>query len=870
MEDRGEKPDIEPGLDNEAFDALERDFHDFLRQLVGDESLQSFRVEYEKLHRALKKSHESEKRLIRRCKELNAEIVSNAAKVRTALKLSHEDANTISSLKKEIDKAFKMVNASREKERLAKETIEQLKAEITNLGKLVQQGAGISVGQESTLNELLREKEELLRMREELQSHNEQLKTRISELHERIQYSESEKAQQEQEIRDLNSTIQARKSECEREALRRVRAEKQLQEKESEITRLQADIAADQQRFAQQKQKEMDKEADYQRRLRLQDEYQRQMVDLQNQYDRSKGVIDRLQAENARLEQQRNHDQIIIRNLDEEGKRVRDEKAKIIAERDRIDRQMHQHIEESRKYMNLHKTKVEEIRALEREKDREHRRLNEFVQKLSLEKNRSKAQEERVQEQRTLVQQAESNTKVAHSQIETLLMEIEKYKREAEKKRALITRLEKERDSYSKQRDHAHARFEEAMQELKMRGIKAQELENRIKFEREKNQQQQNLYETVRTERNVYSRDLMNATDQISELRRKFKIMEHQVEQLKEEIKAKDKALVEENFTLRRSKSKVEALGKQNEECHREIQSAEATIKSHKDEIHKLGHIISTSEAQVKRQREEYKAVMNQRDILGSQLIRRNDELALLYEKIKIQQSTLNKGEVQYRARLDDIRVLRQKMGDLKTNNSVLRSKVDCIQALKTDVVRLERDLLEERRKTRALTEELENPMNVHRWRRLSGSDPETYDMLVKIQTLQRRLIRKQEEVVEMQLKLEDKERLYNKLKDILRRQPGPEIAERLSDALHRERKKTDQMRAMAAELNLKELQVNEFKCEIQILTRETQDLKRKYYDSKRRIREIREKERGETRIAPNPIPQGPRFTGGGFSLDRT
>jgi hypothetical protein len=42
--------------------------------------------------------------------------------------------------------------------------------------------------------------------------------------------------------------------------------------------------------------------------------------------------------------------------------------------------------------------------------------------------------------------------------------------------------------------------------------------------------------------------------------------------------------------------------------------------------------------------------VINERDILGTQLIRRNDELALLYEKIKIQQSTLNKGEVQYRS----------------------------------------------------------------------------------------------------------------------------------------------------------------------------------------------------------------------------
>ena len=37
-----------------------------LSELVGDKSLERFRQEYEKLHRALKKSHESEKRLIRK------------------------------------------------------------------------------------------------------------------------------------------------------------------------------------------------------------------------------------------------------------------------------------------------------------------------------------------------------------------------------------------------------------------------------------------------------------------------------------------------------------------------------------------------------------------------------------------------------------------------------------------------------------------------------------------------------------------------------------------------------------------------------------------------------------------------------------
>jgi hypothetical protein len=37
--------------------------------------------------------------------------------------------------------------------------------------------------------------------------------------------------------------------------------------------------------------------------------------------------------------------------------------------------------------------------------------------------------------------------------------------------------------------------------------------------------------------------------------------------------------------------------------------------------------------------------------------------------------------------------------------------------------------------------------LNVHRWRKLEGSDPATFELIQKIQTLQRRLIAKTEEV---------------------------------------------------------------------------------------------------------------------------
>ena len=52
----------------------------------------------------------------------------------------------------------------------------------------------------------------------------------------------------------------------------------------------------------------------------------------------------------------------------------------------------------------------------------------------------------------------------------------------------------------------------------------------------------------MRSDRNLYSKNLLEAQDQIAEMRRKAKIQAHQLGQLKEEISGKDNALVKISF----------------------------------------------------------------------------------------------------------------------------------------------------------------------------------------------------------------------------------------------------------------------------------------------------------------------------------
>merc|ERR1712144_67639 len=90
-----------------------------------------------------------------------------------------------------------------------------------------------------------------------------------------------------------------------------------------------------------------------------------------------------------------------------------------------------------------------------------------------------------------------------------------------------------------------------ALEELKNRENKISELKKNLADVKGKLAQQKQQYEAVRTDRNVYSKNLIESQDEIAEMRRKFKIMYHQIEQLKEEIKEKDQALIKEHFDHR-------------------------------------------------------------------------------------------------------------------------------------------------------------------------------------------------------------------------------------------------------------------------------------------------------------------------------
>ncbi|KAB0395313.1 hypothetical protein E2I00_015904 [Balaenoptera physalus] len=829
-------------LEETAYEEIERDFQEVLSELSGDKSLERFRVEYEKLHAVMKKSYDNEKRLMAKCRELNAEIVVNSAKVATALKLSQDDQTTITSLKKEIEKAWKMVDSAYDKEQKAKETILALKEEIVNLTKLVEQGSGLSMDQDSNIRDLLKFKEEVTKERDQLLSEVVKLREALAQTTEQQQEMERSREEAELAISQFQQEIQQHQNEALRETRKKEKLEKELKQMQTDMDTRQTETKALQQ-YVQKSKEELQKLA-------------QQLKEQKILNERAAKELEQFQMRNAKLQQENEQHSLICEQLSQENQQkalelkakeeevhqMRLDIGKLNKIREQIHKKLHQ-VEGQKGEVEQHKeTLKNQILGLERE-------VEASKKQAELDK---KAMDELLRERDLLNKNMLKAVSATQKQIDLVKLheqakrnleeEIQNYKEEAQKQRKIIFQLEKERDRYiNEASDLTQKVSHSSMVLMNMEGIKVREMQifdyrKKIAESETKLKQQQNLYEAVRSDRNLYSKNLVEAQDEITEMNRKLKIMTHQVDQLKEEISAKESALVKLHLEQQHIEKEKETLKAELQKLRQQALETKHFIEKQEAEERKLLRIIAEADGERLRQKKELDQVISERDILGSQLVRRNDELALLYEKIKIQQSVLNKGESQYNQRLEDMRILKLEIKKLRWEKGILARSVANVDELRQELFHTQREFLKERTRCRALEEELENPMNVHRWR-----------------------------------KLEEKEKLYVELKHILARQPGPEAAEQLQIYRHTLREKTKQLKVLSSELNMYESQSQEYKYEIEKLSNELLNLKKKYLAQKRKEYIQKHKDRiGMENAFSMAKPAGPRFTGGGFPLSKS
>ncbi|CDJ53668.1 hypothetical protein, conserved [Eimeria brunetti] len=777
--------------------AQENEREDVLKELASYPELEFLRHEYEKLHQALKISQKNELELKAKCMDLSSALQANALQVHAALKEASGEEETIKRLKRDLSASLIEVANGKAREAAETKAANQLRAQIEELYKRIDEEEQRSLQQNARLNELLQERDKLQSSLQELYTTQEQL--------------------------------QDRRAAADEEAKKRERLERQLkqnkahfEQQQQELAKKQADLAQSEEQIAALQQQLTMTQQQVQQEVQESQEIQKRIAQTELRLNDQIYKNSRLKAANEEREAE-------LKSKQEEIEKMRAEKERVVKLHELLKKKM-QVLESDKRTLDEQATALKlETAASEREVDTlKQQAENDKRQIESLLRERDLLSKNLLNADATAKKHAD-HAKRQLTHCEHLEKEVDGFRRECQQLQQKVETLEAERDRYGHTLNKSNQksgivkvciisltgvvyggsfalfrvvpsyRYLESLEQLKNEELRVADLQRSIGEQQSKLAAQKTLYEAVRSDRNLFSRNLIASLDEMTELKHKFKLMFQQVGQLKEEIKAKDAGLLKQHFEHRKITSENEKLKDDLGKAEKKLGSLEQIIAAQKQVQCALLASI---------------AILAERDMLGTQLLKRNQELSLLYEKVRIQESTLAKGEAQYKERLKEIKEWSRQCLAFRRELRNLEGGVAEVESLKREVLQLQKELLQERTKVRALTEALATPMNVHRWRRLEGTDPAKVELVKKIQSLQKRLIAKTEEVIERDLQIQEREKLFVQLKDV--------------------RTKTKQLRAAVSELQVLHKEVTSKRDEIERLHKELEAVKRRYMEEKR------------------------------------
>merc|ERR1719378_1476928 len=313
-------------------------------------------------------------------------------------------------------------------------------------------------------------------------------------------------------------------------------------------------------------------------------------------------------------------------------------------------------------------------------------------------------------------------------------------------------------------------------------------------------------YEVVKNERNKYVAQIQKSSQHLSEMKEKLKILQNEVEILRMESAFKDKQLQK----VKQDAVRLEVVHDQLQNEKTRITGKGAALNEQVEqyviEIDKLNGIINSIEKEMVILRRKYEQAVETRNFTGIQLIDRNDELCILWEKSNIQEKLMKKGEDGMLTKSEDIRALRIELGEVQRQLLVVQKKIPEVPKLVDEVVRLREQVSSVRKRADELSKELENPnSSVRRWRKLGGEDLDADSLRKKIQDLEERLNDKKEALLEKELILEEVTALSEKLRQqaVEGRQGTMELSQKVNIFQARIKEVTRKMMSTVSELSM-------------------------------------------------------------------
>ncbi|CAH0401574.1 unnamed protein product [Chilo suppressalis] len=813
----------------------EKEFGKVLEDMREAEGLKLYSDVYTKLYDSYYKMKEENSQNIERVNTITAKLKKVDETVSSYQAEIAEANKTITKLRADIEEARSLADAMHARELASVESLETMKKTVVRLEKELdaRKRAG---DDDAGATSAVKEKEKFEKEKARLQGELDGMKLRLTNALGYIEEMEQRNTAADETIAKLEERLE----EADNNAVRQNRLVEHLK---GESDTLRAEVDSRGSTIATLNDKLSKAEKSIERR-------DRQLKDTTNKLETAKAeetaalekathFRETLEATNTKFEQTKqtlNNTSKELKNMIDDGNRLRNEVSKLTK----------QGMQQMKKYTLLEQNKF----TVESERERLRQQVSVMEREIMLGKKQAEADKREIENLNREKEILNKNMqKVQNAALENLQMlhlaeqrlkqmehELELSAAQVNKQRLVIRQLEKDKDRMLEETIALNEKIDEISEEVRLRTADILDLNKALREETLKTRKLSVTLDATRAERNMLHKNYTESLDEIQDLKQKLKMLAYQIEQLKEDISGKETGLKSCEGTLAKCNKKGEQLRAEIQAGLAKLSDARGDIAALRQEEARLNRIIAEGDTARAKLMKDLEGLMNERDVVGAQLVRRNDEIALLYEKIRILEVTLHRGERQYEQRVEDIRLLRLEIIRLRKEKNLLSKGIENMTDLRLEVFNLERELGRERLRVRALEEALETPLNVHRWRKLQGVDPARVTLAHKLRLTQKKVLAQSEMLVLKDRELKETRNLYTAVKDMLALQPSPDIQQTLTKTQRALAQRTTKMKCLIAEVSMREKQVADLRLELDRVNEELHSFKQRYYEMKRAL----------------------------------
>ncbi|XP_038067979.1 coiled-coil domain-containing protein 146-like [Patiria miniata] len=364
-----------------------------------------------------------------------------------------------------------------------------------------------------------------------------------------------------------------------------------------------------------------------------------------------------------------------------------------------------------------------------------------------------------------------------------------------------------EREQKARDFMRAELRYHRALDDLKAKDLSI--IDNKKKYQEMMIRLRDfaKMYDVIKNERNKCVNLIQASTQKAAEMREKIKILQNEIEILRTSCQTKERQLQKArlkhvNAVVLRDQLRNELAKQQRiEEEMREKREQQRL------DIAKLNLMINQAEEQMVRLRKRYETAVQHRNDRGVQLIERNEEVCIFYEKVNIQEDMIRKGDVELQMREEEIRFLKMQVSEEKRTIGLKRQTLPNKRALEQELVTLQIQLSQCQDRMGELEKELENPYDENRVRFLEGKDLSPADLNKKIEQLEVRLAEKEEQLLEKDLVHEQVQRLAQTVQSKVEsgKEDTLQLAKKVNEIQAKIKDVTRKMMAAVSELSMQQ-----------------------------------------------------------------